>query len=457
MATITLVTAVLVTAVAVVCAGTIQRWTSKRSRSAYQARAAASSAGAMQSRGGLATASSASVEGQNAPGDSAGGPSASYTGVQSEASPLGMGDSAAYSGNMTAAVAQEWAVDVGANDPGGYTAVSQDPTCEAGGRALRPEHSQAARAGNPAGQPMAAADSGGGHTAVRFDASATGDQPNGPVSPTAPRDDESGNNAPVQNGSDDPEAPQPLIIQAEASLMDGLRALLVHHLKRSVGTSVVSLSASQAELLEHHLSRLASYAQKIVHTLAFATRFLSKQNTAETNDDYAANAQYYGGGPPHNPQYRPGEGGHGGPTQQQPPEPRAPKKSLKLSDDEILGIYRSAQVEAAIEADWRGIPGTSRSSASAPSPAGPRESPGGDREYLQMLSRALQEPGRSPRQLTAEILDPSKGVVCCQPRAFGTPLHGGAPPPGPGGLQSAMDGSPSPSQVQSHRHGQSTN
>mmetsp|Transcript_81260 Transcript_81260/g.134269 ORF Transcript_81260/g.134269 Transcript_81260/m.134269 type:complete len:211 (-) Transcript_81260:12-644(-) len=36
----------------------------------------------------------------------------------------------------------------------------------------------------------------------------------------------------------------PLVIQAEATLVEGLRALLVHHLKRSVGTNIISLSAS---------------------------------------------------------------------------------------------------------------------------------------------------------------------------------------------------------------------
>jgi len=206
----------------------------------------------------------------------------------------------------------------------------------------------------------------------------------------------------------------------------------VHHLKRSVGANVVSLSASQAELLEHHLGRLASYAQKIVHTLAFATRFLSKQN--EGGDGYPSDPHGFaaGGGPAHNPQYRPDDA-HGprGATAMQPApqEPKVPRKSLKLSDDEILNIYRNAQTEAAIEADWRGIEGpanvrqgfiesngTNRSGAS-PSPAVTSGEHGGsgDREYLKMLSRALQEPGRSPRALTAEILDPTKGAVCCRP------------------------------------------
>lgn len=226
--------------------------------------------------------------------------------------------------------------------------------------------------------------------------------------------------------------PAPLIIPQDATLVDGLRALLVHHLKRSIGSDMVSLSASQAELLEHHLARLASYAQKIVHTLAFATRFLSKQS--DCPDGFPSNPQEFAGaGASRSPisHHRHDEGNGASSAADVQPEPKAPRKNLKLSDDEILSIYRSAQAEAAIEADWRGVEGpapigqgysaegddgTNRSGG--PSPAPPDDTPelsGGDREYLKMLSRALQEPGGDPRALTAEILDPSSGVVCCRP------------------------------------------
>lgn len=98
------------------------------------------------------------------------------------------------------------------------------------------------------------------------------------------------------------------------------------------------------------------------------------------------------------------------------------RRVLKLTDDEILSLYHDAQQEAAIEADWRGIQvptasrgssdggGTSRSSAAR----GPAESCC-QQECLRMLSRALQQPGRSPRELAAQILDPSRDRVCCQP------------------------------------------
>jgi hypothetical protein len=102
-----------------------------------------------------------------------------------------------------------------------------------------------------------------------------------------------------------------------------------------------------------------------------------------------------------------------------------------------LNIYKSAQVEAAIEADWRGIqePNHSRYNDGSSSnrsrdfmnPSTIPDPRGGDQEYLKIFSRALQEPGRSPRALTAEILDPSKGVVCCRPGGpVSTILNGGA-------------------------------
>mmetsp|Transcript_84925 Transcript_84925/g.236970 ORF Transcript_84925/g.236970 Transcript_84925/m.236970 type:complete len:477 (+) Transcript_84925:194-1624(+) len=255
---------------------------------------------------------------------------------------------------------------------------------------------------------------------------------------------------------------QPLVIQADAPLVDGLRALLVHHLKRSVGSCVVNLSTSQAELLEHHLARLSSYAQKIVHTLAFATRFLSKHQFEGDPGD-AENADGDGVGAP-------GAGGalFGGArafsaransVQSHAAAAAAaaaagsdaaaavaataakpPRKSLKLSDDEILMLYRSAQSEAAMEADWRGIQGpvpsrsgvntgdavfSSRNGASGYTSAaqGARIAGGLDgqadgsssnrAEYLRILTRVMQEPGHSHRAVATEIVDPSKKTLCC--------------------------------------------
>lgn len=242
-----------------------------------------------------------------------------------------------------------------------------------------------------------------------------------PTTPSAQQSGETGA-VPVSPADeiDSRNCASPLVIASDAPLVDGLRALLVHHLKKSVGSDVVSLSTSQAELLEHHLSRLASYAQKIVHTLAFATRFLTSKQNEEGETGQADGSYYPSGGS--NAHWRKDGGQSNQHQQQHPPEPKAPKKSLKLSDDEILNIYKNAQVEAAIEADWRGIQGptrasgdgTNRSGRAMPSATVP-DARGGDQEYLKIFSRALQEPGRSPRALTAEILDPSKGVVCCHP------------------------------------------
>jgi hypothetical protein len=251
----------------------------------------------------------------------------------------------------------------------------------------------------------------------------------------------------------------PVVIQADAPLVDGLRALLVHHLKRSVGTSVVNLSASQAELLEHHLARLSSYAQKIVHTLAFATRFLCKQQLDGQSPelDGGSSPRAEGGR-----ETRPAALSHGDAWGQSGRIPasssaeaaagnaataaaeasRPGKKPLKLSDDEIMNLYRSAQAEAAIEADWRGIPGPTASRGGASGGAGGGTGEGGAcssrsggsgyaasgglpdgeanegsgtnrADYLRILSRAMQEPGRSPRAVAAEIADPTKKTVCC--------------------------------------------
>jgi len=238
----------------------------------------------------------------------------------------------------------------------------------------------------------------------------------------------------------------------------------VHHLKRSVGANIVNLSASQAELLEHHLARLASYATKIVHTLAFATRFLSKHNGEQDTSPTSADK----GAGPAAAQPAPAFGHGGMPAALPPPaESRPPKKALKLNDDEILSLYQSAQMEAGIEADWRGISaprndpsldGRSSSHRSmisgSPTPKENSIDKSGDQEYLRMLSRAMQQPGRSPRTFTAEILDPSSrdvNLVCCAPRLDpmfkgvigshrSTPVPTPGAPPDPGSHRTSRSG-----------------
>eukprot|EP00440_Ansanella_granifera_P069466 gb/GFBE01075366.1/.p1 GENE.gb/GFBE01075366.1/~~gb/GFBE01075366.1/.p1 ORF type:complete len:410 (+),score=82.71 gb/GFBE01075366.1/:1-1230(+) len=219
----------------------------------------------------------------------------------------------------------------------------------------------------------------------------------------------------------------PVVIPADASLLDGLRALLVHHLRRSAGSHVVNLTAGQAELLEHHLNRLASYAQKIVHTLAFATRFLSSQqeppsyfegdrgemaspNVSSRGVDSARAASVADG-------------------QEQAPHRT---RKLRLRDNEILDIYRSAQQEASKEADWRGIAGPGARSDGGCSTARSETSQmaavfssqgtaaqGEDVEFVRAISRAMQQPGRTPEAFTAEMLGSSGSMLgCCQSKVL---------------------------------------
>lgn len=109
---------------------------------------------------------------------------------------------------------------------------------------------------------------------------------------------------------------------------------------------------------------------------------------------------------------------------QMPPVRTKPKKVLKLTDDEIYGLYCSGVREACKEADWRGITGPK--SDFGPGGSGLHAAPGppvetlavadgkeGKQECLQMLSRALQQSGRSPRSMAAEILEPAHDSVCC--------------------------------------------
>jgi len=122
-----------------------------------------------------------------------------------------------------------------------------------------------------------------------------------------------------------------LTIGMEASLLEGLRGLLAIHLRRS---EVMALSESQAELLEHHLTRLSSYSQKIVHTIAFAQRVFAQACEAEET--------------------RQAEGEEDAQAEKAE-EAQKKKKKLKLKDGEILHMYSLAQREAELEADWRGI------------------------------------------------------------------------------------------------------
>eukprot|EP00931_Biecheleriopsis_adriatica_P105282 TRINITY_DN79845_c0_g1_i1.p1 TRINITY_DN79845_c0_g1~~TRINITY_DN79845_c0_g1_i1.p1 ORF type:complete len:502 (+),score=120.12 TRINITY_DN79845_c0_g1_i1:37-1542(+) len=219
------------------------------------------------------------------------------------------------------------------------------------------------------------------------------------------------------------EPPPPLLIPGDASLLDGLRAVLVHHLKKSAGTQTVNLTSGQAELLEHHLSRLASYAQKIVHTLAFATRFLSSQQNCFEGDRGDLESPH--GGASTNASDRGAEGAAAAIAASEA-NPQPTLRKIKLKDREILDIYRSAQQEASKEADWRGIPGPSPSRSARSDPCSSARSEtsqlatvfasqgptaqGEDVELLRVISRAMQQPGRTPQAFAAEIAESSNST-----------------------------------------------
>jgi len=237
-----------------------------------------------------------------------------------------------------------------------------------------------------------------------------------------------------QNPAPGPRADTPVVIPADASLLDGLRALLVHHLKRSAGggSDVLSLSASQAELLEHHLCRLASYAVKIVNTLAFATRFSAMPPgtvPATSATAVSGSVSQASTGPPSS-QIAAGISQQAAGSA----EARPVKKTLKLNDREIMKLYRAAQHEAAVEADWRGIDvltssmrtgkGVAKEKSRSWRSSGARHTTQDDsaaprdsahRNCVQMLSRAMQQPGFNPDSLAAEIVQPPQEMSCCKP------------------------------------------
>lgn len=236
------------------------------------------------------------------------------------------------------------------------------------------------------------------------------------------------------DSDEDVEALKPIVIRADAPLIEGLRTLLVHHLKRSLASDTISLTSSQAELLEHHLSRLVSYAQKIVHTLAFATRFLApEEKESEPRAEAPSEIQDSARSPPPDT------------TRSHNSQQSGAKKALRLNDDEILSLYRSAQNEAQKEADWRGLgelPSSRTLSAasdghghdstvrSADKAAGDSVSErrlAANREYIHMLSKAMQSRGPA---VASELVDATPKGLCCGPQRPTTLTVSSARPPG---------------------------
>lgn len=216
------------------------------------------------------------------------------------------------------------------------------------------------------------------------------------------------------DSDEDVEALDPVVIRAEAPLVEGLRTLLVHHLKRSLASETLSLTVSQAELLEHHLGRLVSYAEKIVHTLAFATRFLAPDSKAESEPrGEASEAQDFVCSP---------RSSTARSQMSQMSQPPQAKHALSLNDDEILSLYRCAQSEAQKEADWRGLAELPASRTTSAASANPVNDPttihgadrsAGDKLAMHLLSQAIQSRGSV---VASELVDAAPKGLCCGPQ-----------------------------------------
>jgi len=91
-------------------------------------------------------------------------------------------------------------------------------------------------------------------------------------------------------------------------------------------------------------------------------------------------------------------------------EDEQPIKTMKLDDNDLLEIYRSAQHEAMKEADWRGVDKDGQRQRIA------------DSELVRVLSRAMQQPGRTPEAFAAELASHASFLGCCRPEP--TNFHG---------------------------------
>lgn len=176
-----------------------------------------------------------------------------------------------------------------------------------------------------------------------------------------------------------------MTVSEEASMVEGLRQLIVHHIRK---TGVHTLTDAQAYLLDRHLPRLSSYSEKIVHSISFANRILATMQdpkaaeAADTSESKASMAAA------------------------DTPQPSARKKILKLEDMEILQLYSDAVKEAESEADWRGIADwpTSASSRATSSVSSSRHDERKEwREGLELLGQALAD-GQSLRAASGELL-----------------------------------------------------
>jgi len=266
-----------------------------------------------------------------------------------------------------------------------------------------------------------------------------------------------------------------------ASTEDELRTLLVRLLarSRSVGWShgpFEELTQAQADVLQRHLSTLTPYVEKIVLALTFAERFpfpsrqtacapafssdgrtrpKSLSNTMWANgasgrrldvDEHSSPTSFGGqvlqrAGAAQQAERRSEHQQLAEAAQQlrglQPAKrassqpPHTQRRVMELSDDEILNLYRSAQDEAQMEADWRGITGplapegpddesiagwsvstlglgpsvSARPTSSAQS---------SERDYLRLISSALRDAHHRDVIVASELAaGPPTGTVCC--------------------------------------------
>mmetsp|Transcript_15887 Transcript_15887/g.37541 ORF Transcript_15887/g.37541 Transcript_15887/m.37541 type:complete len:296 (+) Transcript_15887:122-1009(+) len=122
---------------------------------------------------------------------------------------------------------------------------------------------------------------------------------------------------------------EPLCIPAHASLLEGVRQLLLHHLERGLGQTP-TFTPGQAQLFDRHLHQLASHADKLAQAV------LNNPACAHSGAGYTREHVCDASG-------------------RDVPDSSTDMRRLKLKDKEVLEIYFMARQEAHREADWRGV------------------------------------------------------------------------------------------------------
>ena len=121
-----------------------------------------------------------------------------------------------------------------------------------------------------------------------------------------------------------------LCIPLDATLPEGVRLLVLHHLGRGIG-DFADMTPSQRQLFERHVHQLAGYAERLKQTVlnsmmvADHARSMPHEHLDQDASTTSASSA-------------------------------AAPRHLRLKDTELLEIYHLAQQEAKKEADWRGLP-----------------------------------------------------------------------------------------------------